>query len=179
MSRFRRVLALAAVAAGAAFPQTGATAVNTLTYTFPLLCSDAGGERSDEYVSGLTLPNGLYAVTVTGACTITVLGHSVAGATPCSAPVVGAIPCVNTGITVNNLPSAICGTSVSGTARTDCPTTAGLIACGHYSVRVAGGCVDGAGTVYHGGGVMSAQFVDDNFSDNGGVLLITVTWTPA
>ena len=174
--RLARLLAPLAIAASLALPHAGAGAVQTLTYTFPVLCNDGDGAASND-LADITLPSGTYAVTVAGVCTITPLGYSAGVGTPCD--VLGTpIPCV--GVTAGNLPAAVCHTSTGGVS-TDCPVpTVRVVGCGMYSVVVAGDCVSTpqAGLVHHDGGVMTARFVDTFYSDNAGVLLVTVVFTP-
>lgn len=183
--RLARILAPLAVAASVALPQTNANAVNSLAFTFPVLCNDPDGIASDEFVTDVVdLTQGTYAVTVAGLCTtVGNTAPAMAVGTPCNDPVTGApLPC--TGTVVHNAPGTPCHTSTTG-VRTDCangnPPNAMLADCTVYHVEINGnGCVNQAGTYFHGGGTMRVRFVDGGggYFDNIGALLVTVVWTP-
>ena len=175
--RLTRLLAPLAIAASLALPHAGAGAVQTLVFTFPVLCDDPNGTASNE-LADITLPSGTYAVAIAGVCTSPGLGYGTGTGTPCD--VLGTpIPCA--GVSAGNLPNALCNTSTGG-VRTACNPlpTVELTGCSFYSVTVAGDCVSTpqAGLVHHDGGVMTAQFNDSIYNDNTGVLLVTVVWTP-
>lgn len=176
MNRLARVLVPLALAASAVLPSaaTPANAVQSLAYTFAVPCNDPSPTPSL-----VDLPSGRYAVAYVGACTYDI-GHtsSVPVNTPCTLPTVGTVPCVST--TVNNVPGVLSQIStgsvdvkgfVPSVAPTDCGTDA--------HVEVDGQCVPlNAGTIAHGGGVMTAWFADGAHADNLGAFLVTVVWTP-
>lgn len=176
--RLVRLLAPLALAANAAFPHTSANAVQTLAFTFPVLCADPVGFGTGGL---LDLPSGSYVVTTVGACSTVGGFYGTSVGTPCNEPVTGTpIPC--TSVNVGNIPSGVCNTS-TGDIRTICNPTLGVTqaGCGHYGIQINGNCVNGqVATYWHGGGPMTVRFHDDGccYGDNVGALLVTVVWTP-
>lgn len=163
--------ALAALAASAAPTH----AVQSLAYTFVVDCANPGGTNSL-----VGLPNGTYAVTVAGACTVNGPYSTPVGGTPC----VGALPCLSPITVVNNVPGPTCTVATGGVEAAGlCGPRAALTGCANLYVAVDGACLGGqAGLRYRapgaGGTPMNVRFVDSNYADNAGVLLVTVAWTP-
>ena len=152
-------------------------AVQTLAWEFVLPCHDGTVVSSGPVIE---LPSGTYAYTVKGGCLYGVdqsRSYSTTVGTPCSDPTVGPLPCANT--TLANIPMPACqllteGMTADGCARVVQPTPCGL------SVVINGACVSntGVGPLVHGGGPMTAQFVDSFYDDNIGAFTVTVVWTP-
>lgn len=176
--RLARLLIPLALAAGAAFLHASANAVQTLAFTFPVLCNDPIGFGTGGL---LDLPSGTYVVTTVGACTTTGGAFGTTVGTPCDAPVTGTpLPC--TSVNVNNVPGGVCNLS-TGDVRTICNPAMSVVraGCGYYSIQINGNCVNGqVATYWHGGGPMRVRFFDDGccYGDNAGALLVTVVWTP-
>jgi hypothetical protein len=176
VNRPARLLVPLALAASAVVPSaaTPAHAVQSLAYTFAVPCNNPSPTPSL-----VDLPSGTYAVAYVGVCSYDINHTSgVPVNTPCTLPTVGTVPCVST--TINNLPGVLSQVTtgsvdvegfVPRVAQTDCGTNA--------HVEVDGQCVRlNAGTITHGGGVMTAWFQDLNHADNLGAFLVTVVWTP-
>jgi hypothetical protein len=178
MSRLFRLLAPLAAVASFALPAGGAHAVSTLTYVFVVPC-DSGATVTP--AAGITMPSGVYAVTVAGACSFNddlSRKTNVTESTPCSAPVVGTIPCEGT--TVSNVPLPVCEVTTGSVAVRGCPPASSvqLGDCGGIYVAVDSVCVDGDALVRHNEGPMGARFVDGNYADNHGAVVVTAVWTP-
>ncbi len=170
MNRLRLVLAALAVLFGAASPS--ATAVNTVAFTFAVDCADPDGTSSDD-IAPIQFPTGTYQVTIAGACLYGAF-NNYAVSTPCSGPT-GSVPCA----TVNNIPAA-CMVSTGGVATENCGMST-VAHCWAYRVEVDGQCLafDNAGFINHTAqGPIRARFLDCCHSDNVGVFLVTVVWTP-
>jgi len=173
MHRVLRSLAPLAIAASLAIP-VGAHATETLAYTFTVPCT--GGIAGS---SGLGLPTGIYAFTVTGVCVIDLRTQSQpVGNTPCSVPVAGTIPCTQPITTVDNVP--VLGQVVTGGRDVATNVSANAVDCTVGAIRLDNICfASAAGTYFRTiSGGMTAQFVDTNYADNAGELLVTVVWTP-
>lgn len=173
MLRVVRALAPLAVAASLAVPG-GAHAAETLTYAFAVPCSGTSVS------SALGLPTGTYAVTVTGACIIDLGTHAQpVGGTPCTVPVVGTVPCTSPITTVNNVPGF---NQVVVAGGSDVTTTPGIgnFGCSVLYVAIDGNCFLGSAGTYRRtvSGPMTVSFVDSNYADNVGELIVTVVWTP-
>jgi hypothetical protein len=178
MSRLTRILAPLAAAAALAAPTQAAHAASTLTYVFAVPCT-SGATVSP--VAGLTMPSGTYAVTVTGACTFNddlSRTTSTTVATPCSAPVAGPVPCTSN--TVSNIPLPVCEVTTGSVAVRGCPpaSSTSLGDCVNIYVAVDTTCVNGFALMHHSEGAMTARFVDGNYADNHGALVVTAVWTP-
>lgn len=152
-----------------------AGAVNLPAYTLVVPCWASGGVSSGPLV---TLPSGVYAVTIEGACDFGVATSPAISQpvnTPCNAPPVYNVPCVS-GASVD-VPMAACFLSV-GVAYTYCGISNGVANC-HQYVAVNGQCFPlGAGLLSHGGGSVSARYVDGHYADNVGAFTVTFTLTP-
>jgi hypothetical protein len=160
-----------------------AHAVDSVSFTWTLDCSDENGVGSEEF--GINLVPGTYAVTVTGACSVgTEFDYDVTASTPCTLPLVGGVPCVTP--TVSGIPGAACYTSTGTLQLQTCegplPTTNGCP--GLYTVTVNGFCpssVPGAvGFFTHSSytpSPMRAAFNDVAgwYWDNVGVFVVTAT----
>lgn len=179
----RRLIGLLAASALVCLPGSAApaNALQSLAYAFVVDCKAPGG--TDSLVG---LPNGTYVVTIAGGCSIhDNIGFPV-GATPCSVPVVGTVPCLSPITTINNFPGEACGWSTGAVeVNVLCPagTVPALVGCGLLYVAIDGVCLNGqAGLHYRppslGGAPMNVRFVDSNYADNDGALLVTVVWTP-
>lgn len=153
-----------------------AQGVNTITYALVVPCWDADGVSSGPLV---TMPSGIYAITITGACdfgTHLAPGNSVPVNTPCSVPPVQNIPCIS-GASVD-VPAAACLVSAS-VVWTYCGAQTGVLSCAQQHVVVNNQCFPlGTGLLAHGGGPVSARYVDSIYSDNVGAFVVTFQFTP-
>lgn len=181
MRRFIRLALLGAlvgiVGIGTALP---AESANLPTWTWVVSCADPDGVSTTETL-GTTLPSGTYLVTVEGACVHTAPGsRDLNVGTPCSAPLVGTIPCA-TLTTVHNVPGTACPLATTAQVWTEpCTPSVTLGTCATFTVVVNGQClVTGtAGLVTHAGGGMNARFIDGFYSDNTGYFVVTAVLTP-
>lgn len=153
-------------------------AVQTPVWTFVVDCADPNGSGTDDF--GLDMPNGWYAVAVAGACLVdTHVTYGFSVGTPCSAPVVGAIPCVSPGPGISNVPGALCWTHTVAVGVQPCGGAGVFLNGCLYVIAVDGQCLPlGVGTIYHNPGPMRAHFLDGQYADNVGYYVVTVTWTP-
>ncbi|HVF04353.1 MAG TPA: hypothetical protein VNA20_05910 [Frankiaceae bacterium] len=153
-----------------------ASAAQTLAFTFVIPCNTG----SMTTPAGITLPSGRYLVTVAGACSVNLtdsFSTTVPG-TPCTAPVVGTIPCTSP-VPVNNVPGPLCRVTNGTVTVNGCYGTTTWVGCGGHRITINGACVNGpAATVWFGGGPMTATFNDSNYADNAGAFVVTVAWTP-
>ena len=183
--RLTRILGTVAAAAALALPTAPAQAVNTPAFTFTVDCETGFASTGS---LGVTLPSGNYVVTVAGAC-------SFADRPPASwVPVdtcihpLGSLPCVSTGVTVSNVPRAVCMVGVGIVEAQACGDTArGVfqpLCDGYFTVKVDEQCLTTVphtvGVIYHGGGAMTARVLDStgDYWDNTGVFTVTAVWTP-
>lgn len=184
MRRFLRLIFAAAVVLTGVVAATPAQAVDTVAYTWVVPCNDPDGVGTDE--QGVFFIPGAYAVTATGACTISdtsVFGFGVT--TPCSALVVGPVPCV--GATVSNLPGEACWTSFSVAITRPCDPAGVTVngPCSAYTIRITASTDTCLNLVPGAAGFvaintltplsMRAVLTDCCHSDNTGYFVITAT----
>ncbi|MBW3669504.1 MAG: hypothetical protein KY443_09875 [Actinobacteria bacterium] len=163
---------------GTALP---AQSLNPDVWSWVVSCADSTPTTSDS-TGGIatTMPSGVYAVTVEGAClhTPATLQDLNVG-TPCALPGVGPVPCT-TVTTVHNVPGAAC--SMVTTAQTivwPCIPAVGESTC-VYTVTVNGQCLTRGtvGLVNHLALTpMSAKFEDNIYEDNTGFFVVTAKLT--
>lgn len=155
-------------------------ALQSLTWEFVIDCADPSGMSTSEL--GFDMPSGVYAATVEGACLIDFepgrRGAVVIG-TPCSAPIVGPIPCIPEIETVENVPRPLCWIQAAEVWVQGCDGLNVVLNGCTYVVLVDGNCLPlGKGSFYHNPGPMRAWFDDGHYPDNVGLFTITVVWTP-
>lgn len=177
MRRFSRALYPLVAAAALAMP-TQAQSVNTLAVSWVVNCADSNAAAAPL----LTLPMGTYVVTAEGACSLSFPQSHTVPVTTCVSPV-NTLPCVDTGIRVNQVPGATCNVSAGAAFASTCtpvgyvpgPCTVGTIVINESRCLDIGGV---AGVIAHGGGSMTARMVDTFYGDNAGAFVVTAVWTP-
>lgn len=184
MHRAVRLLFAAAVAVASIAVASPANAVDTVSFTWTVPCNDANGVGTNEY--DMYFIPGAYVVTATGACTLD--DNSLYGfgaTTPCTALLVGAIPCA--GATVSNLPGEACWTTFSAVQTHPCAPAGATVngACSPYTIRITttgDTCLNLAPGVAGFVAIttatplsMRAVLVDCCHSDNTGYFVITAT----
>lgn len=178
--RFVRILAPMAAVAALALPASPARAVNTPVYTFTVDC--AVGTASTAGL-GVELPSGRYLVTVAGACSYDGDIDRTVPVSTCLHPL-EAYPCVNTGVSVSNVPGEACIVG-AGTVYAQTCVDRGVwqpLCDWWFTVKVNDQCLTTVphqvGIVQHNGGAMTARVVDGNYADNIGVFTVTAVLTP-
>ena len=180
MSRITRFAMPALAMAALAFPPSQAHAVNSLAYTWTIDCANPNATSTGPLV---TMASGTYLVTVTGACSYGVdTTHSVP-VTTCVSPV-NTLPCLDTGMSVNNVPGYTCVVGGGIAHAATCPTPGAYVSgCGgSFTVVVNEQCLSAvpnqAGLISHGGGAMTARTIDSGHYNNIGAFVVTAVWTP-
>lgn len=175
----RRLAPLAA--AGTLLVPAQSHATQTLVYTWVFNCASPtpiGGQPT------LTMPTGTYAFTVEGACSYANNPSTISQpGTPCTAPVVGPIPCVASGPLVNNAPGIACRVWTGPVTAGTCSPNVFVPTCAAPAVLVDGTtCVSGGAVTLVPHLTANKSFAvtlqDGNFADNVGVLTVTAVWTP-